>query len=273
MPKSVLPPWKLSHSFLLALVLCGLTLLAAGGCQKTDEAAPAGEGLVWQEMMPGLSYIDSTLGQGELVKPRDFVQVHYRGWLLEDGKKTIQFDNSYERHTPLKIPLGRSWVIPGLERGLVGMAVGGKRTLKIAPELAFGPQGNAGSIPPNATLVFDVELVSIPRVIKTIQEEGDGPAAQPGDRISAHYTGWLWENGAKGAEFDSSHKRNRAYTFTLGAGQVIQGWEYGFEGMKVGTRATFIIPPAMGYGDEAKSGIPANSTLCFEVELVEIEGK
>ena len=258
---------------ILWLILAVPSLLVVGGCRETEKDPAGGSGLNWQEIMPGLSYVDSALGQGELVEANDFVQIHFTGWLFSDEKKTTQFDSSRERGEPLNIPLGRSWVIPGVERGLVGMAVGGKRTLKIAPELGFGAEGNPPLIPPSATLVFDVEVLALPKVITTITEEGAGPAAQLGDRLSAHYTGWLWKKGAKGARFDSSHQRNRPYQFTLGANQVIQGWEYGFEGMKVGTRATLIIPPEMGYGDQDKPGIPANSTLCFEVELVSIEDR
>jgi FKBP-type peptidyl-prolyl cis-trans isomerase len=260
------------HKRFLALVLIlGLALVAAG-CQNSEESEPTPT-TVWQEMMPGLSYIDSTLGQGEEVGSDDFIKVHYTGWLFEDGKRTTRFDSSRERNTPVEIAIGKSWVIPGLERGIVGMAVGGKRTLKIAPELGFGVEGNPPVIPPGSTLVFDVEVLGVYRVQRTLLEEGTGPEAELGDRIDAHYTGWLWENGAKGEQFDSSHKRNRPHQFTLGAGQVIQGWEFGFEGMKVGTKATLLIPPEMGYGARAKSNIPANSTLFFEVELVEIKGK
>lgn len=258
--------------FMMVAVITTLFSLVLAGCNKAEEQAQAPT-QEWQEIVPGLTYVDSTLGQGPVVGPEDFVKVHYTGWLFEDGQKTTQFDSSVERGEPIAFPLGRSFVIPGWEKGLVGMHVGGKRTLKIENELAYGPNGRPPVIPPAATLVFDVEIIGIPKVEITTTEEGTGPIAELGDQVNVHYTGWLWENGAKGAEFDSSHKRNRPFKFTLGAGQVIQGWDLSIEGMKVGQKATLIIPPEMGYGGRASASIPANSTLCFDVELVSIEGK
>jgi FKBP-type peptidyl-prolyl cis-trans isomerase len=260
------------RNIVLILTAALVLSLAAGGCQKADSAGDSGN-LVWQEIVPGLTCVDSTLGDGDTVGPEDFVQVHYTGWLFENGEKTTQFDSSVERGEPIAFPLGRSFVIPGWEKGLVGMNVGGKRTLKIEHELAYGPNGRPPVIPPAATLVFDVEVMGIIRLDKTVTEQGDGPVAELGDMVNVHYTGWLWEDGAKGEQFDSSFNRNRPFKFTLGAGQVIQGWDVGIEGMAVGTKATLIIPPEMGYGSRASRSIPANSTLCFEVELVSIEGK
>lgn len=95
-----------------------------------------------------------------------------------------------------------------------------------------------------------------------------GTGAQPvqGDKISVHYTGWL----TNGTKFDSSKDRNSPFEFTLGAGQVIKGWDQGFAGMKEGGIRKLIIPPELGYGDRAVGPIPANSTLIFEVELLKI---
>jgi peptidylprolyl isomerase len=89
-----------------------------------------------------------------------------------------------------------------------------------------------------------------------------------------HYTGWVWQDEAKGAEFDSSLGRGVPYKFTLGARMVIPGWDSAIEGMKVGTKAQLIIPPVMAYGKRGSPPkIPADATLCFDVELVEIAGK
>lgn len=262
------------------LPIMTVTLLTAallvGGCSKVESADQA-DTAAWKEIVPGLTYVDSTLGQGPVVESDDFVQVHYTGWLWEadqDGKlgKGKKFDSSVDRGQPIAFPLGRSFVIPGWEKGLVGMNVGGKRTLLIEHELAYGPNGRPPVIPPAATLIFDVEVVGIPEVQIEVTEQGTGPVAELGDRVNVHYTGWLWQGGARGTEFDSSFKRNRPYQFTLGAGQVIWGWDLALEGMKVGTKATLIIPPELAYGSQDKGSIPANSTLCFDVELVSIEG-
>ena len=99
---------------------------------------------------------------------------------------------------------------------------------------------------------------------------GVGQAAQSGDTISVHYTGWL----ASGKKFDSSRDRGTPFSFRLGSGQVIQGWDRGLIGMQVGGVRRLTIPPEQGYGDRDVGGglIPPNSTLIFEVELLGIEG-
>jgi FKBP-type peptidyl-prolyl cis-trans isomerase FkpA len=97
--------------------------------------------------------------------------------------------------------------------------------------------------------------------------EGAGTAAQAGDRVRVHYTGWLLE----GAKFDSSLDRNQPFDFKLGAGQVIRGWDEGVAGMQPGGQRKLTIPPQLGYGARGAGGvIPPNATLVFEVELVEI---
>lgn len=98
-------------------------------------------------------------------------------------------------------------------------------------------------------------------------QEGDGVVASAGQRVSVHYTGWLTD----GSKFDSSLDRDAPFAFSLGAGQVIRGWDEGVQGMKVGGRRKLTIPPQLGYGARGAGGvIPPNATLVFEVELLEI---
>ncbi|HJU20222.1 MAG TPA: FKBP-type peptidyl-prolyl cis-trans isomerase [Stellaceae bacterium] len=115
--------------------------------------------------------------------------------------------------------------------------------------------------------------VTLPDGLKyVIDKSGTGPAAKPGDKVVVNYTGWLYENGEKGKKFDSSRDRNEPFTFTLGAHQVIPGWDQGLVGMKAGGERTLIIPPDLAYGSEGAGGvIPPNATLMFDVELVRIE--
>jgi len=102
--------------------------------------------------------------------------------------------------------------------------------------------------------------------------EGSGDAAQTGQHVHVHYTGWLFENGEIGEKFDSSVDRNEPFDFPLGAGWVIKGWDEGVAGMKVGGQRTLIIPPALGYGARGAGGvIPPNATLKFDVELISVE--
>ncbi len=105
------------------------------------------------------------------------------------------------------------------------------------------------------------------KVMAQIMKEGTGEVAKNGDKITAHYTGYL-EDGAK---FDSSVDRGQPFQFNLGAGQVIAGWELGIAGMKIGEVRRLIIPPQFGYGEQGSPGsIPPNATLIFDVELLGI---
>jgi len=98
---------------------------------------------------------------------------------------------------------------------------------------------------------------------------GTGEEAQNGTTVSVHYTGWLYENGKRGAKFDSSVDRGQPYELTL-PGRVIKGWNEGLIGMKVGGKRELIIPPDLAYGANPRGSIPANSTLNFEIELLKV---
>ena len=98
---------------------------------------------------------------------------------------------------------------------------------------------------------------------------GSGETATAGQRVSVHYTGWLYDNDQAGAKFDSSKDRGQPFEFPLGAGRVIRGWDEGVAGMKVGGTRRLIIPSELGYGARGAGGvIPPNATLLFEVELL-----
>ena len=114
------------------------------------------------------------------------------------------------------------------------------------------------------------QVIEMPNGLKyTDTKTGDGSTATSGNKVSVHYTGWLYNNGAKGAKFDSSVDRGQPFQFTLGAHQVIAGWDEGVAGMKVGGKRRLIIPAALGYGARGAGGvIPPNATLIFEVELL-----
>ncbi len=99
---------------------------------------------------------------------------------------------------------------------------------------------------------------------------GTGAVAQAGQRVTVHYTGWLYNDGVQGAKFDSSRDRNDPFAFSLGAGQVIKGWDEGVAGMKIGGQRTLIIPASLGYGARGAGGvIPPNATLKYDVELLD----
>ena len=109
----------------------------------------------------GLKIIDTEPGTGASPKTGQTCVMHYTGWLYEDGTKGKKFDSSVDRNDPLEFPVGQRRVIAGWDEGVSTMKVGGKRTLIIPPELGYGARGAGGVIPPNATLIFDVELLGV----------------------------------------------------------------------------------------------------------------
>ena len=131
--------------------------------------------------------------------------------------------------------------------------------LAVSVLLAAACGGGGDSPSPSA----DGTLVSQDLVV------GTGATAATGDTVTVNYVGTL----ANGTKFDSSYDRNQPFTFRLGAGQVIAGWDQGVVGMRVGGKRRLTIPPSLGYGSQANGPIPANSTLIFEIELLSIAGK
>jgi FKBP-type peptidyl-prolyl cis-trans isomerase FkpA len=143
---------------LFFLVLAAGLVLAQSAARKTTAPnAPAkvtGDGT---KTPSGLVYWDIRVGNGEVAKEGSRVRVHYTGWLT-NGKK---FDSSLDAGRPFDFTIGNGEVIPGWEEGIAGMRVGGKRQLRIPPKLGYGAEGSPPDIPPNATLIFDVQLLGV----------------------------------------------------------------------------------------------------------------
>jgi len=114
-----------------------------------------------QTTSSGLQYEDTTPGTGAQAKAGDDVTVHYTGWLYEGGNVGRKFDSSKDRNDPFQFSLGAGMVIRGWDEGVQGMKVGGTRRLVIPPQLGYGARGAGGVIPPNATLLFEVELLDV----------------------------------------------------------------------------------------------------------------
>ena len=232
----------------------------------------------------GLQYLEIEAGTGRQAQAGDLVSVHYVG-TLADG---TEFDNSLNRGEPIEFVLGKGMVIPGWDAGIALMKQGGKATLIIPPEMAYGAQGAGGVIPGNATLTFDVELVRVqdgppgaPDAPTAVAEAdyittasglkyidliaGSGKSPTAGANVVVHYTGWLTD----GTKFDSSLDRGQPFVFPLGQQRVIAGWDEGVASMKPGGSRQLLIPPQLAYGERGAGGvIPANATLIFEVQYL-----
>jgi FKBP-type peptidyl-prolyl cis-trans isomerase FkpA len=133
-----------------------IALLAVAGCSNTAPAPYAGGDVA------KLTVIDHTVGDGVEAKPGMQVTVHYTGWLYDEkaaDKHGLKFDSSRDHGSPFSFVLGKHQVIAGWDQGVAGMRVGGKRELLIPSKLGYGARGAGGVIPPNASLVFEVELL------------------------------------------------------------------------------------------------------------------
>jgi peptidylprolyl isomerase len=151
----ILPP----ASALMALALAAASIGAFVTADDTTAAAQTTGKTVTTPS--GLKIIDTKVGAGATPKAGQTCVVNYTGWLYENGAKTKKFDSSVDRGTPFEFPVGAKRVIAGWDEGVASMKVGGKRTLIIPPNLAYGDRGAGSVIPPNATLIFDIELLDV----------------------------------------------------------------------------------------------------------------
>ncbi len=232
----------------------------------------------------GLQFADLAQGEGFETEKGHTVITHYTIWARDESEDTFIFSSSFSQ--PITFVLGSgNLVFPGWDEGATGMKLGGKRLLIIPPELGLGESAE-GDIPPNSTLIMEIELleVFIPPKMTEVNESdysitesglkfydfqvGDGKSPEPGQTVFVHYSGWLED----GTMFDSSVERGQPFSFVLGEGNVIAGWDEGLATMQVGGKRQLVIPPELGYG-EAGAGaiIPPGATLIFEIELLEIQ--
>jgi peptidylprolyl isomerase len=146
----ILPRAGVFAALALIASLAGITAAVTSAKAQTVMTTP-----------DGLEIIDLKVGTGASPKTGQTVVVHYTGWLYVNGKKGNKFDSSVDRGQPFEFPIGKQQVIAGWDEGVATMKIGGKRTLIIPPALGYGAHGAGGVIPPNATLIFDVELLGV----------------------------------------------------------------------------------------------------------------
>lgn len=253
-----------------------------------DLIAPPLETITWEDAETtesGLQYIVITPGEGESPQDGDVVTMNYVAKLTDD---TILADTAMSGG-PATAILGRDQLLPGWEEGLKLMKPGEKANFLLPPELAFGEEGY-GSIPPNAQIILEVELISVeaPPVPPEVDEAdlittdsglkyydivvGDGPEAVEGDTVSTEYTIWVQGGSEDGSDLFISASNGRGpATFVLGKiTQIFPGWDEGTHGMKVGGKRYLVIPPELALGEQGAGEIPPNATLIMVIELTDV---
>ena len=147
-----------SRALLALCVVAAGTGIIVTGATSTATAQTPGRTMTTAS---GLKITDTKVGTGASPKTGQTCVMHYTGWLYVNGTKGQKFDSSVDRGTPFEFKIGQGQVIKGWDEGVASMKVGGQRTLTIPPELGYGARGAGGVIPPNATLIFDVELLDV----------------------------------------------------------------------------------------------------------------
>jgi peptidylprolyl isomerase len=259
------------------------------GCSKNTNVVQLPSGTYFQ---------NDSLGTGREAKLGDLVSVHFRAWIIKDSTKifedwtkdstrqTSTIGSSIDFGRPVKFKLGDSAFIKGVDEAIVGMKLGGKRTIVIPSNCAYGQLG-FGPVPPNSSLKVVINLIDAkdPIVAKSwdfdttkivasksglkyvVLQTGTGEKADSADLVTVHYTGFL----TSGKIFDSSVERDEPFKFRLKLQPVIPGWEEGIKLLGKGGKAKLFIPPALGYGAVPVGNIPPNSTLIFDVEVIDVE--
>ncbi|MHA4868815.1 FKBP-type peptidyl-prolyl cis-trans isomerase [Duganella sp. PWIR1] len=278
----------------IAVAACAAVLTACGGGAKTPT-----EVIVPQ---PDYKLTTTAVGSGLTAEAGDTVVYHSVGYLYDstktDGKGT-KVQSSVDAGAPLSgtvgvgaLPGGNLPVATGWDLALLGMQPGGKRIAVLPASLAFGAYAldktNTNgvidpAIPVKSPMVVEFTMVNVtkavtipsvpPPTVTTITEVaiGTGATATVGKAVTVRYTGWLYDGtraNRKGTQFDSN-VGGTALSVTVGTG-VVAGFSTGLTGMQVGGKRTVIIPPDQGYGADVKTGIPANSTLVFDIELLTV---
>ncbi|GBD87883.1 putative FKBP-type peptidyl-prolyl cis-trans isomerase [bacterium BMS3Abin03] len=278
----------MKSSILITVVLLTSILIGCSNSNNSDV----------KTLPSGLTYVDNKIGDGREAKNDDLVTIHFRGWLVKDStdlyadwsndstKMAYKIGDSYVMGKEIKFVLSNDAFIKGSGDGIVGMKVGGIRTIIIPSKLAYGKTG-MGPVPPNTDLKITVELLNVkdkvtveewkidPSRLKTtesglqyaIVKPGEGPDAKDGNIVTVNYSGYLQD----GTKFDSSVERDEPFSFVLGSKQVIPGWDEGIKFGNKGSKLRLVIPPELGYGDMNVGKIPPKSTLIFDIEILDIK--
>lgn len=246
----------------------------------------------------GLKYLNEKSGEGREAEQDNVVTITYKAWIANDTtnifddwasdttKLVYLVGDSYSKGQTIKFVLGENLFIKGLDEGIIGMKAGGIRTIFIPLELAYGKQ-RVDPIQPNSDLKVVVELLEVKDKVITkmwnvdpsklkmtesglkyeIISEGKGSYPSNGNAVMINYTGYLQDS----TKFDSSVERDEPFEFVVGSKQVINGLDEGVRLLKKGGKARLILPPLLAYKNISLPQIPANSTLIFDLELLDIK--
>lgn len=257
-------------------------LFFAFGCDKSAQAITSGPPVP----VPPVKITDTVEGEGPAAAEADLLMIEYVGMLADSE---AEFDSNADRDPetgdgtkpPYPVTIGKSEVIDGWHEGLVGMKVGGERTIEIPWQKGYGEAGSPPNIGPKANLVFKIKLLDMVKSSDTLIYDDDmrdivvgtGPEVKDGDKITIHYRGTL----VNGLRFDSSYERGDVdaggtpLTFKIGRDRVIRGLDAGILGMRAGGKRFIRTPPMLAYGFAGYSAIPGDQVLLFVIELLSIE--
>ena len=242
-------------------------------------------------------FVDDTVGTGTVAKKGKFISIHFRAWIINDTtdlfsdwlKDTTRIKSrlgdSYSFNRPIKYTLGpEGGFVKGSTEGIEGMKVGGTRTIIIPSKLAYGETGFR-TIPPNSDIKLVVRLLTTHEKVEPwkvdstkykttksglkyiVIEEGTGHVPDSGDLITLNYSGFLTD----GKKFDSSVERGEPISYPYNIQSMVAGWQEATAMMNKGSKYRLLIPPKLAYGERAMGKIPANATLMFDVEMVDIK--
>lgn len=245
----------------------------------SSSIATAQKKSAYKKTSTGLEYSIIKKGNGEKLKNGFRVYVNYTTYIKPDSI----YDSNAERGKPFAFILGQEEVLKGWDEGIALLSVGDSAHFRIPPALAYGTK-KVGSIPANTTLTLHVKIlkteqafydltnkdtITFPSGLKKIViSKGNGEKAKPYHNVTLHFTGFILNPKGYQRVFQSSLTNSTLAVFQLGTGRMVKGLDEGIATMHIGEKATFILPPALGFGNKVSGIIPANSTLYFDIELL-----